>query len=566
MAVAAARAAVNRWVAIFFLAIVVLFAAANRPAYNSFFASDDLDNIANAREAELSYYAKTLVNPIGQADTVFRPVPAFYYWVMARTAGLHFAPYVAVIQLIHLLNVALVFFLARSLGATRIGACAASALFAFHAAMLTIYLRPMYVFDLVCATCILATLLAFAHGRLIASLVFFWLALKSKELAIFLPLALLAMVSARRSLGSRVKGAATADLLPTLPFFAISALFGISALLHNAGRDNDYSLRFTAAALSTCARFYASKLVLAPALIGFVAIAAVLLFTRNPLVRIGLATFVSLMLVLLVLPGRLYSAYLYCGFIGLALALSACARPAWLAVFFALWIPWNYRQFRIDRSTELAEARERAAWFAPVARFIPLHPGVDTYVYQNRPESLAEFGVTGAIKSLRPVSTETKIVDADTPARSAAMASPQAALLLWNPVLGTTEVMEREPARSFLELNYFTPPWQLVEGWSGVDFSYRWIGPHAEARLSRAGNTFEITAFVPDVFLKQSAEYRVGVSLNGSSIGTAVFNRTEPQTVRFTLPAGLADAVDVTFDVTPATGTRGLPIVSFGFK
>src|SRR5581483_889007 len=104
-----------------------------------------------------------------------------------------------------------------------------------------IYWRPMYVFDLVCATCVLATLLAFAHGRLIVSLVFFWLALKSKEIAIFLPFALLAI----RAIEPRPKGAAGANLLRTLPFFAISALFGISALLHNSTRDNDYSLRFT---------------------------------------------------------------------------------------------------------------------------------------------------------------------------------------------------------------------------------------------------------------------------------------------------------------------------------
>src|SRR5262249_17844235 len=154
---------------------------------------------------------------------------------------------------------------------------------------------------------------------------------------------------------------------------------GIWALVYNSGRNNDYSLRFTLSAIWTCVQFYASKLVLAPAWIGIAAIVLIALFAGNRLVRIGLIMFFSLMAVLFVLPGRFYPAYLYTAFIGLAIAISAVTRPLWLAIFFAFWIPWNYRQLRIDRGTELAAAEERKRWATPVAAFVRSHPEIDTF-------------------------------------------------------------------------------------------------------------------------------------------------------------------------------------------
>ncbi len=71
---------------------------------------------------------------------------------------------------------------------------------------------------------------------------------------------------------------------------------------------------------------------------------------------------------MLVLPGRLFGAYLYIPLIGLAIAISATTRPVWLALFFAVWIPWNYHQRRIDGRAELAAANQRRAWFRPVTQ------------------------------------------------------------------------------------------------------------------------------------------------------------------------------------------------------
>jgi len=47
--------------------------------------------------------------------------------------------------------------------------------------------KPMYVFDLFCATFCLASILLYTHRRYVLSFVAFWLAYKSKELAVMLP-------------------------------------------------------------------------------------------------------------------------------------------------------------------------------------------------------------------------------------------------------------------------------------------------------------------------------------------------------------------------------------------
>src|SRR5579862_473406 len=135
---------------LFAVSVCILFLIGNRGAYQGFFYEDDFDTLANAREVEPSYLLFALMKPMTSPDSVFRPVPELYYYVMARAAAFHFQPYVTVIQALHLINILLVWLLARSLGAARLGAGAAAVLFGFHAAMLNIYWRPMYVFDLVC--------------------------------------------------------------------------------------------------------------------------------------------------------------------------------------------------------------------------------------------------------------------------------------------------------------------------------------------------------------------------------------------------------------------------------
>src|SRR5882724_13428776 len=121
------------------LAVAALFLVANRGAYKSFFTDDDLDHIVNARVAEFLYYEQMLITPRLGGDETFRPVGHFYYFAMERVFGLRFVPYITGIHVLHLVNVLLIWFLARALGAAPLGAFAAALFYAFHAGAYQMY-------------------------------------------------------------------------------------------------------------------------------------------------------------------------------------------------------------------------------------------------------------------------------------------------------------------------------------------------------------------------------------------------------------------------------------------
>ncbi len=541
------------------------FLVANRGAYKGFFTDDDFDHLANAREAEISYYGKVLLKPSLSGEETFRPVGHFFFYAMVRLFGVRFSPYITGIHVLHLLNVLLIWMLARALGASPWGACAAALLFAFHAAAYEVYWQPMYIFDLLCGTFVMASLLAYVRGRLILSLVMFWLALKAKEVAILLPVVLAAY---EWWLGER-------RWKRLIPFFAISAILGVQALAMNTHRDNNYTLRFTLSAIWQCARFYAGQLVLAAEPYGFAGFAILALFLiPNRKVRFGIFTFVAFLSLMLVLPGRLFGAYLYVPLIGLALALSAVARPVWLALFFAVWIPWNYSQLRVYRKAELAAADERRAWYQPIANFASTHPEVDTFVYDGAPESLNPWGVNGALRDARP-NLPTRVFAADAPDLKNGLAEPHLAVLVWDQQFRRVHVLPRAADVPYIRLSLIPPLWQLGEGWIGTDPSFRWIGPHATARLLRpaAAKVFEIVVYVPPVYIERLHQGRLDVSLDHQLIGSGVLDKAEPTTFRFDVPPGKEGPVEVEFTVTPGLKdpngsviVYGAPVAAFGFR
>src|SRR5258708_9603110 len=177
---------------LFALCVAGLFLIANHSAYQGFFTGDDLDNMCNARLMKWSDIGRVLAQPSLSGPNTFRAVGYSYYVVLVRSAGLSYWPYVAGIHAIHLLNVLLLWLLARALGAAYLGAGIAAVFYFLHAAVFDVYWKPMYVVDLLCATFSILVLLAYVRGWLVASLVFFWLALKSKETVILLPLLLVA--------------------------------------------------------------------------------------------------------------------------------------------------------------------------------------------------------------------------------------------------------------------------------------------------------------------------------------------------------------------------------------
>jgi hypothetical protein len=257
------------------------------------------------------------------------------------------------------------------------------------------------------------------RGYLIVSLIFFWLALKSKEIAIALPVVLAAC---EYWLGER-------KWKRVLPFLAISMLMGVQAMRENAGRDNDYSLRFTLAALQKTTKFYAGQLLFIP-WAGLSILAIPLLF-RNRKVWFGVLMFFAFFGMMLVLPGRLFAAYFYLPLAGLAIALSAVKRPVWLLLFFAIWIPWNYSHLRTLRKEHLKLADDRRFWFRPVAEFAEAHPEIDTYVFDGVPANFMSYGVVGAVENIR-VNQISKVRWIHDPEAAELMKAPRYGLITWD--------------------------------------------------------------------------------------------------------------------------------------
>ena len=414
---------------ILFFCLAGLFLIVNRAAYRGWFQDDEIDNLSWARYSHPADYVKGVLSPRFERDN-FRPVGHFLFYAGALGFGLDFPKYVAAIHGIHLLNVWLLWLLVRRLGTPPLASCAACAFFAFHMALFDAFWKPMYVFDLLCATCCLACLLFWMGGRWILSLVSFWLAYKAKELAVMLPLVLACY---ELWLGKR-----RWKLLA--PFFLVSLSFGMQGLVLNPNRDNEYTFRFTAAALAKTVRFYAGRVFLIPW--AGLLLPGALLVSKKRSVRFGLAAMGLFLLPMLFLPGRVFGAYCYVPFIGLAAALAGVAeavRPAYLAAFFALWIPLDLNALRAERNVTLARDAAIHRWFDGLGVYAATQPNVDAFVFDGAPAGFARWGVEGGVKYLFD-RFDAKVYAKSDPQAASALASGRTALLTWKAAEGRLEI------------------------------------------------------------------------------------------------------------------------------
>ena len=363
---------------------MALFVAANWGAWDGYFSDDDLDNLGWNSFVGIDEYGRGIRDVLLSPHN-FRPAGHIFYWVLVRAAGLDFTWYVAVILALHLVNSGLVWGLLRKLDLPPWPALAAVAVWAFHPALVMAHWKPMYVFDLVCGSFCLLTLHAWLRGRWVGAVLAFWCAYKAKEIAIFLPaaIALYELTAGQK----RWK--------PLLPLFAISANFGLQALLAPRGPETPYTLRVSIEALATCLRFYA------PAL-GLLTGAAMLAgLTKRTAWALG--GFLLLMIPLLILPGRLFAVYLYVpSILAAVLIAQAAARPQWpVAVAFLALIGYqDHRRLREFRREELAGAVERQRYVETLERYLKARSALDAVTLWGTPASMNPWGPEGAVHLL----------------------------------------------------------------------------------------------------------------------------------------------------------------------
>lgn len=188
----------------------------------------------------------------------YRPMGGFFYVPIYHFFGLNPVAYHAALLPLLLLLVGLVYWLARTLGATAMGAWLAALVVCCHAGLAFLYFESKYIYDLLCAIFYAGALICYARarsrGRLLrgreAALFFvlFLCALNSKEMAVTLPAMLLAYEWLYHGRGD---GRPLQRYLVPAIAAAMTAVFVYGRVWRGLGRQPGYLVQFTLARLAS---------------------------------------------------------------------------------------------------------------------------------------------------------------------------------------------------------------------------------------------------------------------------------------------------------------------------
>lgn len=546
--------------------IVLLFLVANRGAYEGYFHDDDLDNLAWTSQAGLGGFARGLVDPVFSRNN-FRPVGHFFYRAIEPFAGLDFRWYVAVLQILHLLNAILVWALLRRFKAAQAAAVAGVLFFAFHAATFDAYWRPMYVFDVLCGTFSLLCLHAWMARRTVVSFACFWLAYRAKELAIMLPAVLLAyeMIAG----GRRWR--------PLAPFFAVSLWFGAQAWIANRNAEDAYTFRLTVDTVSDTVAFYSSNVLLLP--LGGLALLAATAFVRDRRLWFAAAGACLLAAPLLALPNRMFSVYLYVplAFFALAAAVLLEHTPRWAPpIAAAALMAVTYTEMREYRRATLTIANENRGYVRQLETFVRAAPDVDAFLWDGRPAGMNPWGIAGALRYYKR-GHEIRLSSVDAPESRVLMHETNLAVLSWDGASRRLDIYRRDaamPDAPYVRVDQRMPVWQFGDGWFPRENEFRWTGPRATARLFRPADAsrFEVRVNLGPMQMRDGGAVRLRVLLDGTEIGSREFQSSGWQTAGWEIVGGPAKPVTIEFRVDPPYRPRtdprtlGIAIGGFGFR
>jgi hypothetical protein len=455
-------------------AVLLVALALHHGAYRGYFEDDDLATLTWTGLVPLSDLVLD-VPSVRYPPAHARPTGYFYFAALDRRFHLDYPPYVAALHMLAAVNVVLLWLLLRRIGLEPVACAVGCAFFAWHRALFDGWWKPMFVYDVLCATFALASILAYVHRRWVLSFLAFWLAMRSKEVGIAVPAMLLWY---EMTLGER-------KWLRVLPFLAPAAIYGGFGLVYNLHQQSSYSFHFEGAALAKSVAFYLSKLLwIKYAGFGFLLLPFVV---RDRRVWFGVGTMLLGLAVYLLLPGRLIEIYLYLAMTGAAVAVAALAarRPAIALGLVAMWAGWQYLLISKNARITLAAADERRAYVSALRSV----PDSRVYIYDAIPASMHSWGVDGALRLFHPgIETVHRLEDAGLPT------SGEIQLLNWD---GRRWRLTAEPfstaAAASIAADPSTPAWQLVSGWGPAAAGYRQIEGRALARLYRPERAGELS-------------------------------------------------------------------------
>ncbi|MGC4052261.1 MAG: hypothetical protein QM757_23250 [Paludibaculum sp.] len=302
---------------------------------------------------------------------------------------------------------------------------------------------------------------------------------------------------------------------------------------------------------------------------------------RDRRVLFGLAALVIFLGPMWFLPGRLFGVYLYIPLIGLAIAIAFLTetwKPAWVALFFAVWIPWNYDRLREQRRTALTIAFENRPYVEALGRFLPGEKHLNAVLYDDAALShMNNWGIDrGAIRWFLP-DPELKTGPLEDQQARQYLQSPQLALISWDPIkkhLITSTRREGQPDPSQIVMATGNPVWLLGDGWFPLENGFRWIKPAATAHLTRlpAAKEFFVRINLGPVQFQDQGKVELELFLDGRSQGSRVYDQVAWLERRWPVPSDLPPTVEVTIrSVNPYKPSNGDPrvlgaaIAGFGF-
>jgi hypothetical protein len=552
--------------ALLLVAILALFITFNKAAFQSYFSDDDFSNLALVHFLPWRALPTSIFTPALIANV--RPLGVVLYKILDITAGFHFAVYVAVLQLLHVSTALMLWFLLRRLGFRSISAALGFAFFLLHMSTLPAYWKPMYLFDVLCGFWVMAALLFYRANRFFLSLLCAWLAFKSKEMELMLPVVLLlyewqfgdAKISGRQ------------QWVPLVPFFLMSLSFGLQSVMLPPGPESAYTMHLNAAALWSGAAYYGTKLLYAP-LCGLI-ISVGLLFLQSRVIAFGVLAFWALIFPMFGFPGRQFGAYLYVPLLAFSIAVAAVAqlKPWWAVLFLVFWIPASYDQLKTQRSALLAYRYEHMPYVAQVRESLASNPAPEAVVYEGAPVDFNVWGQEGLFtyaldKHDLPVFSITQPQGPSTLRRSGTV------LYAWDVGahrLHTTRFPGEGHEMSYVDFAKDNPIWQLKAGWNPLLNACRPTAPRSLITLRQpAGDTdFAIKVYVPDQ--AENLHQTVRVFRAGQTLGAYRFAGKGLQTLRLPVSSS-ADAVedfemDVDPPVTLPSGHRlGMIVCACGF-
>ena len=543
---------------LFALAILTIFVIANRAALEGYFSGDDLDNLSWATIMGTSGLIHEFVTPVFSESNT-RPTGALFYRLAGLSFGLDFPRYIPFLFAIHVANAALLFLLIRRRQLPEPATWAATIFFLCHAALLEAWWKPMYIFDLLAATFCLATWLLFTTRYWPLALLSFWLAYKSKEVALFFPV-VLAFDNWRRA----------------IPFFAISASFGLQALRINATRDSTYTLRFNLASLATTLPFYAKQAYIDK--YGALLLAPLLYFARNRDVMKSAAGTLALLIPLLFLPARLFSVYLYVPMIPAAVGIAylfAKIPPKALAVGLVLWLGLNFTTLRAKRKTEIAIAQESRSWVTQLAVANKSAPLANPAYYENAPPGLQLYGMVGALRLithnpgaeiLDPAKEEDRLRAKDRELPTISWFRPTQRLTIIPHSLAEAKL-------SHLEFQVPSTAWQLKSGFYELENGFRWTAPSATLMLAapKDATAIQVRFNIGQPIIDAVHKIDFKIYVNNQLEGQASFTERSIPILTFPLKHPVSGPVEVHLESSPgytppADGrTLGVAIIAIGF-